>query len=208
MTQAYPLHWPEGWPRCRADCRRWSLPGGRGNLPGWDRVLDRLTGEIAKIGGRNAVISTDQPPRRDGRPHAPSGGVTDPGVAVYFTRGQQQFVMAQDAYELTIDNLRSLALAIEGLRQMERHGGAHMMERAFAGFSALPPPAGAAAAPLHWRDVLGDVPDGLSASEKLAVLEARYREKAKRAHSDRGGEDSEMIRLNAAIAQARAELRG
>jgi len=31
-------------------------------------------------------------------------------------------------------------MAIEGLRQMERHGGAVMLERAFDGFAALPPP--------------------------------------------------------------------
>jgi hypothetical protein len=31
-------------------------------------------------------------------------------------------------------------MSIEGLRQMERHGGAVMLERAFDGFAALPPP--------------------------------------------------------------------
>ena len=49
-------------------------------------------------------------------------------------------VMAQDRFWSIIGNMRSLTMAIEGLRQMERHGGATMMERAFDGFTALPPP--------------------------------------------------------------------
>lgn len=28
MTEAFPLHWPEGWPRTAARDRRWSLAGG------------------------------------------------------------------------------------------------------------------------------------------------------------------------------------
>jgi hypothetical protein len=40
------------------------------------------------------------------------------------------------------ENMRSLALAIEGMRQVERHGGGFMLERAFTCFLAIAPPTG------------------------------------------------------------------
>ena len=48
--------------------------------------------------------------------------------------------MAQDQHLGLLDDIRSLSLAIEGLRQMQRQGGRVMLERAFAGFAALPTP--------------------------------------------------------------------
>ena len=48
--------------------------------------------------------------------------------------------MARDAYKTVAGNMRSLTLAIEAMRQLERHGGSTMMERAFQGFAAIAPP--------------------------------------------------------------------
>lgn len=137
-TDAYPLRWPPGWPRHkgrRDSDRRFAGPTYR-----WDRVFKGLNEEIYRIGGRHSVISTNQPLRQDGLPYAQARAIDDPGVAVYFTRGKKSLVMAQDRFDTVIGNMRSLTMAIEGLRQMERHGGATMMERAFDGFAALPPP--------------------------------------------------------------------
>lgn len=201
MTQAYPLHWPHGWPRTPVNKRQWSLSGGRGQ--GWNRVIDRLRGEIQKIGGRDVIVSTNQPLRRDGNPHAARGHIDDPGAAVYFTRDGHPFVMAQDRFELVEDNLRSLALAIEGLRQMERHGGAHMMERAFTGFAALAPPGDAGRQ--HWSDVLRPGTDD-GVVDTLAKAETAYRTLARERHPDRGGSADQMADLNVAIAAAREVL--
>lgn len=136
-TQAYPLSWPPGWPR----------QGGRENdsrFKGptyhWDRVYRGLKEELRRIGATNIVISTNQPLRNDGFPYAQQRNISDVGVAVYFTRNGKSLVMAQDKFWSIIGNMRSLTMAIEGLRQMERHGGAVMLERAFDGFAALPPP--------------------------------------------------------------------
>ena len=194
MTESYPLYWPEGWPRTVATARKWSLAGRRAQSQNWDRVVDRLHTEIERIEGANIVISTNQPLRRDGRPYAARTNIKDPGAAVYFTRQGRQLVMAQDAYELLIDNIRSLAIAIEGLRQMERHGGAAMMERAFSGFERLPPPA------TGWLAVLG-----LQQGAGIAEAEAAFRRLAKRHHPDRpGGSTESMAALNRAIRDARA----
>ena len=89
--------------------------------------------------------------------------------------------------------MRSLGLAIEAMRQLERHGGGTMMERAFSGFAALPPPRSC------W-DILG-VPVGSS----RAVIEKAFRERAPAAHPDRGGSNADMAELNAARDRALRE---
>ena len=48
--------------------------------------------------------------------------------------------MACDRFDNAAANMRSLGLAIEAMRQLERHGVGTMMERAFTGFVALPAP--------------------------------------------------------------------
>ena len=198
MTEAFPLHWPDGWPRTHPNRRKNSLPGGGQE---WLRVVRRLITEVQRIGGKSVVLSTNQPIRLDGMPYSARRNIEDPGAAIYFTRDDRQMVMAQDNYWMLVDNIRSLALAIEGLRQMERHGGAHMMERAFAGFEALPPPS------QGWRSVLGLA--GLDCSipaVALAGAEAAYKTLARKAHPDAGGSSEKMSRLNVAIQEAREAL--
>jgi hypothetical protein len=137
MTEAYPLRWPAGWPRHKG--AQDSDTRFKGPTFHWDRVYRGLQEEIRRIGGTKIVVSTNQPLRNDGYPYAQQRNISDVGVAVYFMRNGKPMVMAQDRFGSIIGNMRSLTMAIEGLRQMERHGGATMMERAFDGFAALPP---------------------------------------------------------------------
>lgn len=190
MTEAFPLHWPEGWARTKDYRRKWSLAGGRGQS--WGKVLRRLRLEVERIGGTHLVVSTNQPLRRDGLPYANTRRIDDPGAAIYFMRDDRQLVMAQDAYDLLIDNLRSLALAIEGLRQMERHGGAVMLERAFSGFEALPAPG-----TKPWWQIL-QVPRDASKTDCTRA----YRRLAFERHPDHGGSDALMAELTEAHRQA------
>lgn len=137
-TEAFPLKWPAGWPRRKKQQdsdRRFNGPTYR-----WDRVYRGLIEELSRIGATNVIVSTNQPLRGDGIPYAQTRRIDDHGVAVYFTRRGKPLVMAQDRFDTIMGNMRSLTMAIEGLRQMERHGGAVMLERAFDGFAALPPP--------------------------------------------------------------------
>ena len=138
MTEAYPLKWPAGWPRHKGP--QDSDSRFKGPTIHWDRVYRGLKDELRRIGATNIVVSTNQPLRNDGAPYAQQRNIHDVGVAVYFTRSGKSLVMAQDRFWSVIGNMRSLTMAIEGLRQMERHGGAVMLERAFDGFAALPPP--------------------------------------------------------------------
>lgn len=199
MTEAFPLHWPDGWPRTAPHHRAWSLPGGRGHTQSFSDTLRRLLTELDRLGAGPVVVSTNQPLRQDGLPYANRAKMDDPGAAVYFELGGKHLVMAQDRYELLADNLRSLALAIEGLRQMDRHGGGHMMERAFQGFQALP-------APDDWRRVLGL--DREKRTLTLVDVNEAFRAKARDCHPDQGGSTDAMARLNAARDAAIIEIRG
>jgi hypothetical protein len=192
--EAYPLAWPIGWPRHKGaqdSDSRFKGPTFR-----WDRVYHGLVAELTRIGARNVVVSTNQPVRRDGLPYAQERIIRDVGVAVYFARGDKALVMAQDRFYTVIGNMRSLAMAVEGLRQMERHGGAVMMERAFSGFTAIAGPTPSR----HWSDVL-EVRRDVSRE----IIEANFRRLARDRHPDNGGSDAAMSELNVARDQALKE---
>lgn len=187
--QAYPLAWPDGWPRHKGN--RDSDTRFKGPTYQWNRVYRGIQEEIKRIGGTNIVVSTNQPLRQDGFPYAQERIIRDPGVAVYFLRDRRAMVMAQDRFYSVIGNMRSLTMAIEGLRQMERHGGAAMMERAFSGFAALTAPG------KSWWDVLQVKPDATR-----EVIEANFRRLARDRHPDNGGTHEDMSALNEARAAA------
>ena len=188
-VQAYPLAWPSGWPRHKGG--RDSDLRFKGPTFHWDRVFRALHDELRRIGATNVVISTNQPVRQDGFPYAQQRNIPDPGVAVYFTRNRKSLVMAQDRFSSVIGNMRSLAISIEGLRQMERHGGATMLERAFDGFTALTAPG------KSWWDVLQVRPDA-----SRDAIESNFRRLARDRHPDNGGNHEDMAALNEARAAA------
>ena len=188
---AYPLWWPAGWPRTALEYRHGRLRGWEHQR--WDSVVDRLMTELRRLEAKDPVLSSNQPIRRDGAPYAARRIIHDPGVTVYFVRGGRPLVMAQNRYWRLVDNIRSLALAIEGLRKMQRHGGGIMLERAFAGFAALPAPD--ARAP--WWTILGVSPQA-SQSE----IRAAWKERARQVHPDHGNHPAQLATLNAAYQEA------
>lgn len=199
-AEAYPLQWPEGWPRTAASLRE-SDRRFSGSVYGlaMGRARDQLVDELERMGARDLVVSSNVALRRDGLPYSDQRRIEDPGVAVYFTLKKRPLAMAQDRFVSVAGNMRSLGLAIEAMRQLERHGGGHMMERAFTGFVALAPPDWKK----PWREVMGLPKDWRSNGNELL---AHYRQKAKLRHPDNGGDDTLMAELNVAYSEAKAEL--
>jgi len=191
MTEAYPLTWPAGRPR---------TPGYQVESSRFDTTQDvaqrALKLEVERLSGRDLIISTNIPLRRDGLPYA-SYKITDAGVAVYFTYKGKQRCFACDKWSKVGDNMQAIRKTIEALRGIGRWGTGDMVEAAFTGFDALPPPSYAPPAP-RWHVVLGVHPD-----MSLQQCEAAYRDLAHKHHPDKGGSAQAMAGINAAIAEAR-----
>jgi hypothetical protein len=141
----YPLSWPFGWARTKAGHRK------DGNFRvGFAQSRDELLTELRKMGvpRGQVVISSNLQTRRDGLPYARKQKVTDPGIAVYFSRravvggkvAKKDYVIACDQYKSTAQNLRSIVKTIEAMRGIKRWGAISILERAFSGFEVLPPP--------------------------------------------------------------------
>jgi len=208
-ANAHPLHWPEGWPR--------SVPLGRKGLGAFTgltplRAYTSLLDELKKLGATSVVVSSNARVLNNGHPSMEESGerLNDPGVAVYFSYQAKPMVMAQDIFSRPYVNMRSLAIAIDALRAIGRHGGGHMMTRSFAGFTALPPPGGEQAAVVRrpWREVLELVGFTGPSFAVLAGAEAAYRTLAKVRHPDMAnGSPEAFAELAGAIEDAREELR-
>ena len=212
--QRYPLTWPAGWPR-RTDKRTVARFSTAERRPGtsWAyrrdvtvaEAIQRVLGELSRIGVAegDSIISTNLETRLDGLPRSNQPEPDDPGVAVYWqVIGSPMRVMAIDRYDTVAGNLAAIAATLDAMRAIERHGGAQILERAFAGFDALPAPGATA----HWRDVL-DVPeDSGNRADQLARAKWHYRAMASANHPDRGGDTARMAEINRAWAEAQREL--
>jgi hypothetical protein len=195
MTEAFPLKWPEGWPRTPAGRRRKSKFGANLGIT----QITMLKNELRLLGARNVIVSSNVPTRADGMPYASEGRrrYDDPGVAVYFTMNGKPRSMARDPYLTPWENVRSLVLAIDAMRSLERHGGSTMVERAFEGFVALAAPA----SKRHWSDVLQ-----VNRSTSVDAIKANYRRLARDRHPDQGGTTELISELNVARDEALLEV--
>jgi hypothetical protein len=197
----YPLQWPEGWPRTE--------PGRRGTPrfgASFARDRDGVIHQLRKRGSQ-IVITSNLPLRHDRLPYANASDGGEPGVAVWWVEKGRERVLACDRWRTAALNLRAIDLTLEALRGLERWGASEVVERAFAGFAALPP--GAPPAPVHrsWREVLGMVEmQHLAPEDQLAIAKARHRRLIREAHPDLGGDGVDAAALNAALAEAEREL--
>jgi hypothetical protein len=187
-VEAYPLHWPAGWPRSRR-------PQPSRFEASFTKVRDGLYGQIKLLGGTHIVLSSNVPLRRDGLPLAGQRQPVDKGVAVYFLRKGKSMAFACDRWDKVEDNIRAVEKTIEAIRGIERWGASEMMERAFTAFEALPAPKS------HWVIL------GLSPGASKADVQRAWRAKAESAHPDReGGSTALMAEINAARDAAMKEI--
>lgn len=191
----YPLSWPVGWKRTpRHQRRRAAFTAKGAAIETWP-AIQRLQGELDRLGGTDPILSTNMQTRLDGLPYSNQAQPDDTGVAVYFRLKRQDRCLACDAWNTVAGNIAALAAHIDALRRIDRYG-VGTIEQAFAGYSALPAPAA------DWRSVFG-----FHGTPRLEDVESCYRTMARSAHPDMGGSDADMARINVAIESARAELR-
>ena len=191
MTEAYPLYWPEGWPRTKYPTWSKFKPGG------FATECQKVYDELDRLGASHAIVSSNIELRNDGLPYSNRRTPTDAGVAVYFTLDGRPQCIPCDRWGAVEENARAIWKSIEALRGLERWGAKSFVDAAFRGFEALPAPG-----VKHWRHVLG------SAVVTLDDAETRYRKLARERHPDRPtGSEAAMADLNVAIDMAREELR-
>ncbi len=214
VASGFPLSWPAGWARTPAFARKRS----RYELD-FARSRDAIARSLRLMGARDVTISSNVPLRRDGLPRSGTREPEDPGVAVYWlvrdASGQlTRRVMACDCWRTVRENFRALALALEGMRAMERSGAAQVLDRvsqslALAASAITAGDAsnggardGGAERDLHWRDVLGVRGQAISREQ----LEDAYRALVRQRHPDAGGSHEAMTALNRARDQAMKEI--
>ena len=194
QVDAYPLQWPEGWPRTPKHKRKWGSFSEKTRA----KAVTELMWEIERLGGRRPVLSSMLKVRQDGLPYSQQPRTDDPGVAVYFTYKDRQMCFAADSYLKDVDNIWAIKLTIEALRGIQRWGASDMMDRAFTGFQALPMRS-------PWYKVLG-----VSFDATRQEIDSAYRSLARSKHPDTGGSNEEMAELNVAYDDAKlaVEQRG
>lgn len=225
----FPLQWPEGWARTPNDARERSkfhsvntetITYGANSHVRKSKVslslveeCKELIWQLDKLGGYNITITSNLPTRRDGHPYA-TRNVDDPGIAVWWMQAGREQVMACDRWEMPAENVCAIKKSIDALRGIERWGSTAIVQKAFAGFAALPPGGGTsdgvgsdyvivppAVEPTKaWKDYFH-----VSEAASRTGIKAMYRAFAQQLHPDRvKGDNDRMAELNVAWDQAKA----
>ncbi len=188
MTEAYPLKWPEYKKRAGGTQRA-------AFKTSFEKARKYLTNELKLIGAQHPVISTNIPLRNDGFPYADYKKPADRGVAVYFQYKGKAMCFACDRWEQVEHNIQAIGHTISALRGIARWGTGDMLQAAFDGFQALPPPGQQKKA---WHDILE-----VRADASIEVIKENYRRLARDHHPDRhGGNADRMAEINTAYAEA------
>lgn len=161
-------------------------------------AIDRLEGELRRLGAEDVLLSTNVPLSLRGMPLSVPKEPADPGAAVYITLHRKPLVFASDKWDRVADNIAAIAQHIDALRRIDRYG-VGSLDQAFAGYAALPQ----SVVEQSWRAVLGYEP---SAMPKPEEIEDRFRQLARQHHPDVGGEHDMMSALSIARHNGLAEM--
>jgi DnaJ-domain-containing protein 1 len=183
--------WPLLWPEQRARTPDWKRRFSPFSVT-FAQARSHLLGELAKMGGRNIVISSNQPVRQDGLPLAIKSRIDDPGVAVYFMRDGEAKCLPCDEYHSVLANLRAIGKTVEAFRGIERWGAKAMLDAALEGFAALP----AGGSEGWWAEL------GVAPTADPVVIEAAWRALVKTHHPDAGGDPARFRTIQDAYQQA------
>lgn len=198
MAEQYPLEWPEDWDRT-AICEQ-SRFGNRSIR----KATKALHQELELLGARYVVISSNAKYKKDGDLYSNQPWIADEGVAVYFQRNDKPQCIPCDRWGDIADNVWAITKTISALRGLERWGAKTILDAAFSGFQALPPPEDGMVESgvvhvANWWEILG-----VERTSSIDDARAARNTLAKRYHPDNGTEPSHerMAEVNAAFAEA------
>lgn len=172
-----PAIWPSGQRTPISQRRRSPFKAG------WPNTLDLLERELRHLGVgysdrivieagfQEHEIRLDGYPRANARPH-------DPAIVISFESRWGPLRYGCDTYEDHQSNVRAIALSLEALRSVDRHGVTKRGEQ-YAGWMALPAPGESETAREAERFIRQE--GGLGPD---AALEAAYKAAAKRLYPD------------------------
>ena len=179
-ASAYPLCWPEAFPRAKIREKgafRTTLTGALENVRDSLRRFGVDSGKsvASVVLSSNVTLGASKP--------------ADPGVAVWFTWDGLQVCIPVDRYNSPEANLQAIHHVIEARRVEMRHGTLALVRATMKGFVALPAPG-----KTPWWQILK-----VSALAGKGDIEAAYRKLAKERHHDSpGGSGAMMAELNVA----------
>lgn len=183
---AYPLAWPDEWPRTknpRSSNFTTSLAGALENVRSSINKFGKDSGkQVTEVMISSNVTLGEQRP-------------IDSGVAIYFTWDQISTCIAVDRYAKVEDNLQAIHHVIEAERTKLRHGGLNLVRAAFRGYAALPPPPKQTLRP--WNTILG-----VPLNADLAAVESAYKRLRSSSHPDKGGNPEAFNEVQRAYEQA------
>jgi hypothetical protein len=172
----------------------------------WPNTIELLWRELRLLDARQVVVQVDVTEgeiRQDGLPRAnarPSG----PGVILAFESRHGPLRYACDAYDHFQANIRAIALSLEALRAVDRHGITKTGEQ-YRGWQALPAPTTGPMSVEAAARFIADHSGGAVTAQQ--VLDGwhhgqgttTYRLAAARLHPDRDGGNAELfVRLQEA----------
>lgn len=191
-VQAYPLHWPPGFPRTK-------FPGSSQFRTKYDGALANVQRSLlafAKESGKkieHSIMSSNMTLTGLNGP--------DAGVAVWFVWDGMQICIPCDRYRTPEENLQAIHHVLEARRVELRHGTLALVRATFSGFQALPAPKGK-----HWRDILALPADRPATAE---TIKRAYQALASVRHPDKpDGSNEAMTELNNARDTALREIGG
>ncbi len=208
----FPLQWPDGWKRTA-----WRRSSNFDKSAGFNAARDGVLRQLKMLGTSHVVITSNLPTNSKGQPYnASAGKLADPGIAVWWVKGGKEQVMPCDRWLTCVENMHAIELSIAAIRGIDRWGTAGIVEKAFAGFAALPEagatsiesPAATAIFVRNWQAVfeVAALIDVLAAKDLLAIVKARHRDLIKKHHPDLGGDLEAATEINAALAEAERAL--
>ncbi len=169
---------------------------------GYADRLNCLDHELSKLNAKNIVIQAQFEPkeiRQDGWPRS-SARPKGPAIIVSFKGSMGPISFPCDRYTAWEDNLYAIALSLEALRAVDRHGVTQNAEQ-YKGWTQIAAPAAegfsSALQASAWLAKEASVVDGRPLSGE--ALTFAYRVAAKTSHPDTGGDVAKFRQLQDAM---------